>query len=263
MPFCRSDSHWPYPRWIAHRGAGQLAPENTLAAFCRGASYGYRMMECDVKLSLDGVPFLLHDDTLNRTTDAAERWGMYAEHPAGDLPWQQLAVLDAGKWHSEAYQSEPLPTLERIIQWSLAEGCCLNLEIKPSPGVAEKTGHTVAHHVAHWWRDDRCSITPPLLSSFQTDALWGALRAEPHLPRALLLDQLTSGWLQTALELECVAVVLHHSLIATDTVQQIRQAGLRLLSYTVNSEAVAAALLALDIDGIITDRVDYFAPDTL
>ena len=58
---------WPYPRWIAHRGAGKLAPENTLAAFRSGASQGYRMFECDVKLSLDGVPFLLHDDTLVRT----------------------------------------------------------------------------------------------------------------------------------------------------------------------------------------------------
>ena len=62
---------WPYPRWIAHRGAGKLAPENTLAAFRLGAHYGYRMAECDVKLSADGVPFLLHDDDLARTTNAA------------------------------------------------------------------------------------------------------------------------------------------------------------------------------------------------
>src|SRR5690606_33654791 len=60
---------WPYPLWIAHRGAGKLAPENTLAAFRLGAAYGYRAFECDVKLSADGVPFLLHDATLERTTD--------------------------------------------------------------------------------------------------------------------------------------------------------------------------------------------------
>jgi len=59
---------WPYPRWIAHRGAGKLAPENTLAAFRLGAAHGYRAFECDVKLSADGVPFLLHDATLERTT---------------------------------------------------------------------------------------------------------------------------------------------------------------------------------------------------
>ena len=62
---------WPYPRWIAHRGAGKLAPENTLAAFRVGANYGYRMFECDAKLSADGVLFLMHDTTLRRTTNAA------------------------------------------------------------------------------------------------------------------------------------------------------------------------------------------------
>ena len=59
---------WPYPRWIAHRGAGKLAPENTLAAFRLGAAHGFRAFECDVKLSADGVPFLLHDAELDRTT---------------------------------------------------------------------------------------------------------------------------------------------------------------------------------------------------
>ena len=73
---------WPYPRWVAHRGAGKLAPENTLAAFKRGAREGYRMFECDVKLSSDGVPFLLHDDTLERTTNGS---GV-----AGLQTWQAL-----------------------------------------------------------------------------------------------------------------------------------------------------------------------------
>ena len=66
---------WPYPRWVAHRGAGKLAPENTLAAFRVGASHGFRMFECDVKLSADGVPFLMHDATLQRTTNARAQLG--------------------------------------------------------------------------------------------------------------------------------------------------------------------------------------------
>ena len=60
---------WPYPRWVAHRGAGKLAPENTLSAFRLGASHGYRMFECDAKLSKDGVLFMMHDSTLERTTN--------------------------------------------------------------------------------------------------------------------------------------------------------------------------------------------------
>ena len=91
---------WPYPFWIAHRGAGKLAPENTLAAFRLGASYGYRAFECDVKLSRDLVPFLLHDATLNRTTSA--------KGAAALLDWTQLARLDAGAWHSKAFAGEPL-----------------------------------------------------------------------------------------------------------------------------------------------------------
>ena len=86
---------WPYPRWIAHRGAGTLAPENTLAAFRVGASHGYRMFECDVKLSRDGVPFLLHDDTLERTTDLSAL-PLGAAPVAGHHPWQALSELDAG-----------------------------------------------------------------------------------------------------------------------------------------------------------------------
>ena len=76
---------WLYPRWIAHRGAGNLAPENTLAAFRLGAEYGFRMFECDVRLSADGVPFLLHDRTLERTSNG--------RGVAGDHSWGELARL--------------------------------------------------------------------------------------------------------------------------------------------------------------------------
>ena len=262
MQNCKPTAPWPYPRWIAHRGAGKLAPENTLAAFRLGAQHGYRMFECDVKLSQDDIPFLLHDDTLNRTTNASALWNNHAERQAGDYPWHQLSALDAGSWHSSIYNAEPLANLEQVMRWSLKNACCLNLEIKPCNGVAEKTGTVVAQYAAQLWHNHRSSAIPaPLLSSFQPDALWGALRAEPQLPRALLLDELPHGWLQIALQLQCVAVVLHFSLISADIALHIRQAGLRLLSYTVNSDEVAVELLALSIDGIITDRVDYFVPD--
>jgi glycerophosphoryl diester phosphodiesterase len=62
-------SPWPYPRLVAHRGGGVMAPENTLAGFRAGVGYGYRAAECDVKLSADNVCFLLHDDTVDRTTN--------------------------------------------------------------------------------------------------------------------------------------------------------------------------------------------------
>ena len=122
---------WPYPFWIAHRGAGKLAPENTLAAFRVGASHGYRAFECDVKLAADGVPFLLHDATLERTTTG--------RGPAAALPWSELARLDAGAWHGRLHAGEPLPNFATIAAFCLRNDFALNVEIKPSPGT-ERSG---------------------------------------------------------------------------------------------------------------------------
>ena len=138
-----NSENWPYPRWIAHRGAGKLAPENTLAAFKLGANHGYRMFECDVKLSADGVPFLLHDDTLNRTTTG--------KGIAGQQTWNALSQLDAGSWHSRSFAGEPLPTLANIAQFFLKNGYFLNIEIKPTPGLEAETGKIVAENAAHLW----------------------------------------------------------------------------------------------------------------
>ena len=243
------ESYWPYPRWIAHRGAGKLAPENTLAAFKLGASLGYRMFECDVKLSSDNQPFLLHDNTLERTTSG---YGT-----AGTQPWSALAQLDAGSWHSSAFAGEPLPTLEAIALFCLDNGHYLNIEIKPTPGSERHTGDVVARHASRLWR--RAAV-PPLLTSFQPEALQAARDAAPELPRGLLLDNLWTGWLETALTLGCVAVVCKHTLWDTSSVTQAKSAGFRTLSYTVNDEVTAQRLVDLGTDGIITDRVDLFAP---
>jgi len=244
-----SNVHWPYPLWVAHRGAGKLAPENTLASFRLGASHGYRMFECDVKLSQDDVPFLMHDATLNRTTD---RRGV-----GGDLPWQVLSQLDAGAWHSRAHAGEPLPCLENIARFCLANGHLLNIEIKPTPGTERHTGEVVARHAARLWQG---AAVPPLMTSFDVEALEGAQATQPDLPRGLLLDVPTQGWIETALRLGCVAIVCNHSLWNTSTVTQAKSAGFRCLSYTVNDEWAAQRLIDLGTDGIITDRVDLFSP---
>ncbi len=251
------DLPWPYPRWIAHRGAGKLAPENTLAAFRLGAAHGYRMFECDVKLSADGLPFLLHDDTLERTTNAAEALGTGLSFVAGDHPWGTLSLLDAGSWHSNAFAGEPLPTFEAIARYCRHNGFHLNIEIKPTPGTDHHTGQVVAQHAARLWHG---AAVPPLLTSFEVPALEGALQAQPELPRGLLLENLWDGWLETAQRLGCQAVVCDHTLWNTETVAEAKNAGLRTLSYTVNDEARVQQLLALGTDGVITDRVDVFSP---
>ncbi|MDP9898602.1 glycerophosphodiester phosphodiesterase [Variovorax ginsengisoli] len=244
-----STAAWPYPRWIAHRGAGKLVPENTLAAFRAGAAHGYRMFECDAKLSADGVAFLMHDAALERTTSGT---GTGGEHP-----WSVLSQLDAGGWHSHAFAGEPLPTLANVARFCLANGYFLNIEIKPTPGVERRTGEVVASEAAQWWAG---APVPPLLSSFKPESLEGARATAPALPRALLLDTLWHGWLDVALQLGCVAIVCNQTLWTRDTVAQVQAAGLRTLSYTVNEATAAERLIALGTDGIITDRVDLFAP---
>jgi glycerophosphoryl diester phosphodiesterase len=249
--------HWPYPQWIAHRGAGKLAPENTLAAFRVGANYGYRMFECDVKLSADGIPFLMHDDTLQRTTNAVEALGRGLSAVGGEHPWGTLALLDAGGWHSRAYTGETLPTFEAIARFCLHNAHFLNIEIKATPGTERHTGEVVARHAARLWHG---AEVPPLLTSFDVASLEGALHAQPELPRGLLLEHLWPGWLETALRLGCVAVVCDHTLWDSSSMTQAKHAGLRTLSYTVNDEAQVKRLFDLGLDAVITDRVDAFTP---
>jgi len=240
---------WPYPRWIAHRGAGKLAPENTLAAFRLGASHGYRAFECDVKLSADEVPFLLHDATLERTTDG--------QGTAGSEPWGCLAQRDAGRWHGRTYAGEPIPTLAAIAAFIQANGFVLNIEIKPTPGLEETTGQVVGRHVKRLWEGQ---AVPPLFSSFRPESLLGARETAPEVPRALLVDTLWPGWFEMAQSLGCVAAVTNHQLMDAELIARLHGVGMRALCYTVNDASEADRLLALGIDGLITDAVDRFSP---
>jgi glycerophosphoryl diester phosphodiesterase len=236
---------FPWPRWIAHRGAGKLAPENTLAAFRVGAAHGCRAFECDVKLSADGVPFLLHDGTLERTTNA--------QGNAGTRTWAELSRLDAGGWHGPAFAGEPPPSLQAIATYLIANGFALDLEIKPSPGTERRTGEAVAAEVERLWHGQ---AQRPLLSSFQPEALAGARAVAPQLERALLLDRLPDDPVAAARALGCVALITEHRLMSAGLRQRVHGAGLRALVYTVNDAAVAGALIASGVDGIVTDVVD-------
>jgi glycerophosphoryl diester phosphodiesterase len=240
---------WPYPFWIAHRGAGKLAPENTLGAFRLGAAHGYRAFECDVKLSADGVPFLLHDATLERTTSG--------RGTAGELAWSALSQLDAGSWHGRAHAGEPLPCLEAISRYVVANRFDLNIEIKPTPGLEEATGRAVGDAVMRLWAN---APRWPLFSSFRPEALLGARGTAPAVPRALLLDTLWDGWLDIARSLGCVAIVTNHGLMNRCLLASVHADGLRALVYTVNEPTRAAELLDIGVDGIITDAVDRLSP---
>ena len=243
---------WPYARLVAHRGAGKLAPENTLTAMRVGHAHGYRMVEFDVKLSADNLSFLLHDATLERTTSGRGR--------ADALPWRELSRLDAGGWHSAKYAGEPLPTFASIARWARAHGVACNVEIKPMPGRERETGAAVALDAAALWRD---AEVPPLLSSFSEAALDAAREAVPALPRALLADNVPADWRERLARLECVALDVDHESLDADIVRRVRAAGFRVLCYTPNEPERIASLAAWGTDGIITDAVDHVAADSL
>jgi glycerophosphoryl diester phosphodiesterase len=243
---------WPYPRLAAHRGAGKLAPENTLAALRFGHARGYRMAEFDVKLSADGVAFLLHDATLERTTSGIGR--------ADALSWRELAQLDAGSWHSAAHAGEPIPSLTAIARFCRANDVAVNLEIKPTPGRERETGAAVALDAASLWAG---ADVRPLLSSFSADALDAAREAVPEMPRAWLVEDLPDGWRTEIVRLGCIALNPRHTLLTQELVCDVRGAGLRVAAWTVNDPARAATLAGWGVDTIFTDAIDTIAADAL
>jgi glycerophosphoryl diester phosphodiesterase len=243
-------SPWPYPRWIAHRGAGKLAPENTLAAFRLGARHGYRAFECDVKLSADGVPFLLHDATLQRTTRGHGR--------AADLRWSELArprrrLVAQPRLRRRAAgvarrRGRVLPRERpRAQHRDQADARAA----RPRPGASSPST------ARRLWR--RAAL-PPLFSSFQPAALAAAQAAAPAIPRALLLDSLRTGWLEEAKALGCVAVVTAYPLMDAAVLATAACRGpARALLHGQRSGRGGAAR-RVGIDAIITDAVDRFRP---
>ncbi|MFN7692672.1 MAG: glycerophosphodiester phosphodiesterase [Burkholderiales bacterium] len=232
---------WPLPFWIAHRGAGKAAPENTLAAFQLGLASGFRAFECDVQLSLDGTPFLLHDDLLDRTSNGS---GL-----ACDLTWATLAALDAGSWHSPAFAGEPLLSLAGLAELAREHQLQINLELKPSPGQAQRVGAGVAAWLREHWK-----APTPLLSSFEPEALLAA--AGQGWPLALLCEAWSDDALPLAQQLGCVAVVCHHASLSQAAIAKLHSAQLRALTYTVNDASEAQRLIEAGLDGLITDQLD-------
>ncbi|HXX85873.1 MAG TPA: glycerophosphodiester phosphodiesterase [Casimicrobiaceae bacterium] len=241
--------NWPYPRIAAHRGAGKLAPENTLAAMRLGHAHGYRMVEFDVKLSADGVAFLLHDDALDRTTNG--------RGPADALTWAALAKLDAGSWHSPRFAGEPLPMLAAVARWALDNDVICNVEIKPMPGRERETGTAVALETRMLWRG---ASLPPLLSSFSEEALAAARSAAPELQRALLVERIPPDWQARLARLQCVALDSDYRELDARVVTEAHDAGYRVVTYTPNDPEVVARLVGWGVDCVITDAIDVIRP---
>jgi len=247
---------WPYPKVLAHRGGGTLAPENTLAGLRRGMDAGFRAIEFDVMLARDGVPVVLHDPFLGRTVPGS---GNVFDYDA-----LELAAMDAGGWFGRAHEGEPVPLFVEFAQYCKAQGVWMNIEIKPAPGYEIETGGVVARIAAAMFADEIAAGSRaqlPLLSSFSQLALEAAHEVAPQLPRAVLMSELAPDWERRARAVEAVAIHTNHRHLTPALAQAVRKAGFGLFCYTVNEPARARELLAWGVEAFCTDRIDLIGPD--
>ena len=233
------------PPVIGHRGAAALAPENTLAGFRAAAAAGARWVEFDVKLTEDGVAVLMHDETLDRTTDGR---GAVAH-----TPFATIAALDAGGWFGSGFGGERVPTLEQAFAELDRLGLGANIEIKPCPGRAAPTADAVVDAVAASWPE---RLPAPLISSFEPDCLAVVRDRAPQLARGLLIKRLTRDWRHAVDRLGCVSVNLGHRQASASAIAEVLGSGFKLVMWTVNEAVEAARLLAAGATAIITDRPD-------
>ncbi|MGO4379847.1 glycerophosphodiester phosphodiesterase [Pseudoduganella sp. RAF53_2] len=246
---------WPYPKIVAHRGGGTLAPENTIAGLRAGLAYGFHAVEFDVMLSKDGIGVVMHDPEFGRT--------IYGEGRVVDHTAAELSKKDAGRWLKPEFRGEPVPLFLEFVDYCMAQRIWMNIEIKPTDGMDEATGRWVAHTTRARFAAEVAAGDPaglPLLSSFSMPALAAARDAAPDLPRACLFDQLPENWAHIAGELDAVAIHTNHKNLTLATARAIKEAGFGLFCYTVNDPERAREILAWGVDGFCTDRIDLIPP---
>jgi len=241
--------YWPYPRVIAHRGGGALAPENTLAALVLARKLGFRAVEFDAKLSRDGKVILMHDDTLDRTTNGTG--------PVAEKNYDILSRLDAGGWFGNEFTGEPVPALAAATALCRQTGLWANIEIKPCPGRDKETGAAVAREVRLLWSG---ADLLPVLSSFSVEALEAAKAHAPDIPRGMLFDELPGDWLSVIRQLDCVSLHANYRTLDKDLVEEAHGAGIGVLAYTVNDSEDALDLTQCQVDALCTDALESITP---
>ena len=230
---------------IGHRGAAAYAPENTLASFKKAYALGCRFVEFDVMLSLDGVPFIFHDESLNRTTTGSGEFGLATS--------DYIQSLDAGKWFSKQFRFEKIPTLRETLGWLSETGVQANIEIKPYPGCVEQTTTAVLAHINDYWSKGKAL---PLISSFDRDALRLCCRLYPALPRGLLFQSWQDNWLDLAQELSCFSIHIPSRSVTQKRIDAIHEAGFKVCVYTVNKRNLANKLFDWGVDAVFSDYPD-------
>ena len=230
---------------FGHRGASYDSPENTLAAFRLAREMGADGAELDVALSRDGVAVILHDATVDRTTDGSGG--------VADLTLSELKALDAGSWFAPEFARERIPTLAQVFE-AVGHDLLLNLELKAMGVDPEGLAAAVVACI-----DQHAMADSVLISSFNPLALRAVRRTRPDLPLALLYGpSLPQPELARWVEDLAPLAALHpeHRRVTAEHVAWARGHGCQVNTWTVDETGEMRRLIDLGVDGIITDRPD-------
>jgi glycerophosphoryl diester phosphodiesterase len=219
------------PKVIGHRGAAAYAPENTLDSFREAKRRGATWVETDVKLTADGVPILMHDASLKRTTGVDR---LVSRTKAADLP-------------------KEVPTFEAAIECFRELGLGCNVEIKPCEGREAETARVAVETLRRCWP---AALPAPLLSSFKDASLLAARDAAPDFDRAILIDALDDDWRRRAEAVGAVGVNTNGKKLTAPRAIEVLRADYLLSVYTIDDGDVARALTGMGAHCVITDAPD-------
>lgn len=224
----------------SHRGGGVAAPENTLPAITAALSGGFDYVEVDVALTADRVPVLMHDATVDRTTNGHGRLSA--------LTLAQVRELDAGSWFDPRYAGTPVPTFTEFLDVLAASGHRAIVELKGewdaaavAAAVAELTARDLQRRIA--------------VSSFDARTLAAVEEASPVVPRLFILRHLPPDVVRAAKEASVRGIVVQRKALLQrpEIVEELHHAGIRVVAYTLNSNTQWREVTALGVDGIVTD----------
>jgi len=228
---------------FGHRGARAYAPMNTIPSFELALVMGAHGIEFDVRRTKDGVLVLLHNDTIDETSNGRGR--------VADLTFAELRELDFGGWLDPKYAGTPIPTLDELFE-AVGSKLLMNVEIKCERLASEGIEQQVAEVIARHGLAERI-----LISSFNPLVVWRSAKAMPHILRGLLVEQETPFERTRLLaSLDIQALHPYYPYINADYMQKARALGLAVNTWTVNDPVEAQRLASLGVSAVITDRPD-------
>jgi glycerophosphoryl diester phosphodiesterase len=230
------------PVLIAHRGGSLEAPENTLAAFRHAIRVGAKYVELDVQMSCDGALVVIHDDTLDRTTNGGG--------PVGALTFEELRRLDAGSHFGPHFKGEPVPTLREVLDLCVEANVGVVIELKSPhlyPGMVEK----LAALLGEMWMRGAENLW---CISFDHASIRQLRALDPTVPLGYLYEPHEQRFVCPDDAVQAYCPYYRTALAHPDQVGRAHELGKLVFVYTVDDEADVRRLTSIGVDGMVTDR---------